>query len=189
MKNLGLCTHFAETDEWAFQYAFNLARTHQLHLIICHWLESPYQIRRDIVYNDLFDPQKTIPISPEVLNKFELQLRQYYEPKLGDFTDVAFKLCEGAYQVELTRCFRQHLLDLVVMGYQAPSKEGSSTEQPLELFAMNLQYPIVIVGPDGPDTFLLNPGAFEKLNQLALPEGSWQLLEDANVSWQVLRPA
>ncbi len=52
------------------------------------------------------------PITPKLLTQLELELRQTYEPKLGDFTDVAFKLCEGMYQVELTRCFRQNLLDL-----------------------------------------------------------------------------
>ena len=189
MKNIGLCTHFSKTDEWAFAYAFNLARTQHLHLNICHWLESPYQLRRDIVYNDLFATQETVPITPAILTKFERQLREYYEPRLGDFTEVGFKLCEGAYQVELIRCFRQHFLDLVVIGYQEPNPEASSSEQPLEIFALNLPYPIVIVGADGPDSFLLNAKAFELRQQLALPEGSWQVLEDAHVSWRTLQSA
>ena len=189
MKTVGLCTHFTHTDEWAFEYAFKLARSRGLQLNICHWLESPYQIRRDIVFDDLFDPHETVSISPQLLTKFDLQLRQYYEPKLGDFTDVGFKLCEGAYQVELIRCFRQHFLDLVVIGYQEPNPEASSSEQPLELFALNLPYPIVIVGADGPDSFLLNAKAFELRQQLALPEGSWQVLEDAHVSWRTLQSA
>jgi hypothetical protein len=187
MKTVGFCTHFTETDEWAFDYAFKLAQTHQLQLNICHWLESPYKIRRDIVYNDLFDHQEAVPVTPAVLNKLELRLREYYEPKLGDYTDVAFKLCEGAYQVELVRCFRQNLLDLVVMGYQELS-DLSLDEQPLELFAMHLQYPVIIVGQNGPDTFLLNAKALEIHDQLDLPEESWLALEDANTSWQVFRP-
>ncbi len=182
MKTIGFCTHFTETDEWAFAYAFNLVRSRKLQLNICHWLESPYKIRRDIVYDDLFNPQKTVPVTPEILNKLELELREYYEPQLGDFTDVAFKLCEGAYQVELIRCFRQHLLDLVVMGYQEPPSDASSVEQPLPQFAMNLPYPVVIVGVDGPDTFLLNRKAFEMIDRLALPEGSWQVIGDAQLA-------
>lgn len=179
MKTVGLCTHFTETDEWAFEYAFNLAQAGQYQLNICHWLESPYAIRRDIIYTDLFDHRETAPVTPELLTKLELKLRQYYEPKLDDFTDVAFKLCEGAYQVEVVRCFRQHLLDLVVMGYQAPPQEASSIEQPMDLFTMHLHYPVVIVGMDGPGTFLLNHKAYEMLEQLALPEGSWRVLEPA----------
>jgi hypothetical protein len=179
MKTIGLCTHFSETDEWAFEYAFNLARARRLQLNICHWLASPYRIRRDIVYNDLFKPQQAVQVTPEMLNEFELQLREYYEPQVGDFTDVAFRLCEGFYQVELIRCFRQNLLDLVVMGYQLPREELSDAGQPLEEFAANLRYPVVIVGLDGPETFLVNPTAFEILDQLALPEGSWEVLEPA----------
>ena len=49
MQNIGLCTHFTETDEWAFEYALELARTRHCHLNICHWLESPYQLRRDML--------------------------------------------------------------------------------------------------------------------------------------------
>jgi hypothetical protein len=149
-------------------------------------LESPYQIRRDIVFDDLFTPHETVPVTPQLLNRFELQLRQYYEPKLGDFTDIGFKLCEGAYQVELLRCFREHLLDLVVMGFQEPDSATSSIEQPVELFAAKLEYPLIIVGVDGPNSFILNAKAFDLLDQLALPEGSWQVLEDARVSYRVL---
>jgi hypothetical protein len=179
MKTIGLCTHFTETDDWALAYALNLARTRRWRLTICHWLESPYKIRRDIVYDGLFKPQGTAPATPDLLRKLELELGEYYEPKLGDFTDVAFKLCEGAYQVELVRCLRQHLLDLVAMGYQPPPAEPSAPERPLEEFAVKLEQPLLIVGRDGPGTFLINHKALEILDLLALPEGRWQVLEPA----------
>ncbi len=188
MKTVGLCTHFNETDEWAFDYALRLARKRQFQLNICHWLASPYTIRRDVVYSDLFFHDEAIPVTPELLNQLELKLRQYYEPRLGDFTDVAFKLCEGAYQIELLRCFRNHLLDLVVLGYQAPV-DGTPAGHSLEFFSLHLPYPMIIVGADGPDTFLLNAPAYELIEQLDLPAGSWNVLEDANVSWQVLQPS
>jgi hypothetical protein len=178
MKTVGLCTHFTQADEWAFEYAFRLVRSRGLQLQICHWLGSPYRIRRDIVYNhDLFEPSGTQPVTPELLTRLELRLRELYEPKLGDFTDVAFKLCEGAYQVELIRCFRRHLLDLVVMGYQLPA-EGAG-DRPVEEFAASLAYPLVIVGLDGPESFLINAAAAEMLDQLELPEGSWKVLQPA----------
>jgi hypothetical protein len=177
MKVVGLCTHFTQTDEWAFDYAFTLAQQRRIQLNICHWLESPYQIRRDIVYDDLFEPTGTVAITPELLSSFELQLREYYEPKLGDYTDVAFKLCEGEYQVELIRCFRQNLLDLVVMGYQLAPDQASAKERSLEAFAAGIHYPMVIVGLDGPESFLLNQKAFEVRDQLDLPEGSWRIIQ------------
>ncbi|GAB4529629.1 MAG: hypothetical protein Kow0063_06850 [Anaerolineae bacterium] len=179
MKSIGLCTHFTQTDEWAFDYALKLAQTHGARLNICHWLESPYTIRRDIVYNDLFKPTRTVNVTPELLTRLELQLREYYEPRLGDFTEVAFKLCEGAYQVELVRCFRQHLLDLVVMGHQPASEQTPGEGRPLEEFAAGIRYPIVVVGLDGPGSFLLNQKAFDMLDQLALKEGSWKLIQPA----------
>jgi hypothetical protein len=176
MWTIGLCTHFAQTDEWAFDYAFNLAQTQGSQLTICHWLESPYKIRRDVVYDDLFQPTETMPATPKLLIKLELQLREHYEPKLGDYTEVAFKLCEGSYQVELVRCFRQNLLDMVVMGYQLPSEWVSAEEQALEDFAAGIPYPIVIVGLDGPESFLINQTAHEILEQLVLPDGGWSVI-------------
>lgn len=179
MKVVGLCTHFTVTDEWAFDYALALVREKHLQLNICHWLESPYQIRRDLVYDDLFNHKQVVPVTPEILNSLELKLREYYEPKLGAFTDVAFKLCEGTYQVELIRCFRQNFLDLVVIGYQEPAAAATSAEQPLDLFAMSLPYPVIIVGKDGPETLLLNHAAVQMRDVLALPAGRWQVLEPA----------
>ena len=178
MKKIGLCTHFSQTDEWAFNFALDLVQKQEWQLTICHWLNSPYSMRRDMVYPTLHEGGEPQPITPELLTKLELELRQYFEPKLGDFTDVAFKLCEGMYQVELSRCFRQNLLDLVVIGY--PSDElVTSNEQPLEDFAAHLSHPLVIVGPDEPDRFLLNQAAQTWLDDLQLPEDSWQAIQAA----------
>jgi len=178
MKKIGLCTHFSQSDEWAFNFALDLVRRQAWQLTICHWLDSPYNLRRDMVYPSLSEDGEPQPITPELLTKLELELRQYFEPKLGDFTDVAFKLCEGMYQVELTRCFRQNLLDLVVLGYP-PDELTTSAEQPLEEFAAQLAYPIVIVGPNEQDQFILNPTAQSWLEELQLPEESWRVIEAA----------
>ena len=82
------------------------------------------------------------------------------------------------YQVELARCFRQHLLDLVVMGYPH-SELATSTELPLEEFARELDYPLVIIGPERPDQFLLNSSAQSWMDSLQLPEKSWRMLYSA----------
>ncbi|MBN1453900.1 MAG: hypothetical protein JW963_22990 [Anaerolineales bacterium] len=174
MKNIGLCTHLSQTDEWAFNFALELVRRQGWQLTICHWLNSPYSLRRDMVYPSLRADGEPQPITPKLLTQLELELRQYYEPKLGDFTNVAFKLCEGMYQVELARCFHQNLLDLVVMGYHQQDGQNASDEQPLEKFAAHLNHPLVIVGPETPDTFLLNQAAQNWLDELQLPDGSWQ---------------
>jgi hypothetical protein len=179
MKNIGFCTHFTRTDDWAFHFALELARMHEWQLTVCHWLNSPYNLRRDIVYTSLQNQTDARPVTPPLVTRLELELRQYYDPQLADFTQIAFKLCEGMYQVELVRCLRQNLLDLVVMGYQKPEEEAVSGEQALEDFAFHLPYPMVIVGPDRADQFVLNRAAQKWINELALPEGSWRLIEPA----------
>jgi hypothetical protein len=181
MTTLGLCTHFNQTDDWAFEYAFKLVRENGWQLNICHWLHSPYLLRCDMVEDDLFGGGETQPVTPGLLNKLELQLRQYYDERLGDFTDVAFKLCEGHYQVELVRCFRSHLLDVVIMGYQQVSAEAGA--QPLEAFAYKLAYPLIIVGRDGPESFLLNSKALELQDRLDLTGYSWQILQPLAVTF------
>jgi len=177
MTTLGLCTHFTETDEWAFDYAFRLVQKHAWQLNICHWLHSPFLLRRDVVDDDLFHPTQTVPITPELLTRLEYQLRSYYDPKLGDYTQVAFKLCEGQYQVELARCFHKHQLDLVVMGYQRDEDEAGTKSQ--EEFVAKLPYPLILIGKDGPDSFLLNEKAVEWIEQLDLVGQRWAVLEAA----------
>lgn len=180
MTTLGLCTHFSETDEWAFDYAIRLVQKHAWQLNICHWLHSPFLLRRDVVDDDLFHPTQTQVITPDLLTKLEYQLRSYYDAKLGDYTQVAFKLCEGQYQVELARCLHKHQLDLVVMGYQLDDDETGT--QPLEEFASKLPYPLILIGKDGPDSFLLNQKAVEWIDQLDLAGQRWMVLEAAPVA-------
>lgn len=182
MTTIGLCTRFSQTDQWAFKYALDLVKAHNWRLIICHWLYSPFTLRRDMIQDDLFNPKEIVPTSPKLINKLEFQLRQHYDPLLGDFTDVAFKLCEGFYQVEMVRCLRQHMLDLVVMGYQSPEAEVEAAAVPLEEFAMRLDFPVVIIGKEGPETFLLNQKAFTWLDRLGLPDDSWQILKPVSVA-------
>lgn len=176
MTTLGLCTHFSQADEWAFDYALALAKKRGWKMNICHWLYSPYQFRRDMVKDVLMGDEEIQQVTPQLLTRLELRLREYYEPKLGDFTEVAFKLCEGQYQIELVRCFRKNLLDLVVMGYP-PSNDADVQDQSVEEFAIKTACPILLVGRDGPGTYLLNPQMVPLLDQLELPEGSWQVLE------------
>lgn len=182
MTTIGFCTHFTETDEWAFEYALRLARGRGWQLNICHWLYSPYLLRRDLIADDLFHPEKTTAVNPSLLVKLERQLREYYESRLGDFTDVAFKLCEGQYQVELVRCFRKNLLDLVVIGYQAVDDETHSTAQTLEEFALHVPFPLIVVGKDGPHNYLLNEKAREVLDDLDLPDSSWSFLQPVSLA-------
>ena len=65
MKNIGLCTHFSQTDEWAFNFALDLVRRQGWQLTICHWLNSPYSLRRDMVYPTLSEEGEPQPVTPQ----------------------------------------------------------------------------------------------------------------------------
>jgi hypothetical protein len=175
IKTIGFCTHFSDTCEWAFDYAFRLAQNHDLKLNICRWLDSPYLIRRNQVYTN--DAHRTVShVTPELLARLELQLRQYYDPRLGDYLNVGFKLCEGFYQVELARCLHREEIDLVVMGCRGPQVRVPG-EKPPDEFARLLGHPMIIVGCEGPDSYLLNREAAALLDFLELPAGKWKVLE------------
>ncbi len=176
MRTIGLCTHFCEADSWAFDYALKLVKARAWQLNICHWLPSPYRLRRDLIPDDLFLPQEAVQKNPQLLARLELQLREYYDERLGDFINVAFKLCEGMYEIEMVRCFRQNLLDLVVMGY-LPDDILEPDARPIEEFAVSVPYPLVIVGKNGPNSFLLNQKASEWLDILDLKEAKFQVLD------------
>ena len=66
----------------------------------------------------------------------------------------------------------------MVIGYSSDDLAASS-EQPLEEFAAHLNHPLVIVGPDESDRFLLNQAAQTWLDDLQLPDGSWTAIESA----------
>ena len=94
MQAIGLCSNYSRQGDWAFDFAFRLASEKDLQLNIFHWLESPFRFRRDIVYAD---EKKTelVRVTDELKAKKDLELREYYEAKLGDFVKVGFRRVDG----------------------------------------------------------------------------------------------
>jgi len=174
MEAIGLCSHYSRQGDWAFDYAFGLASKKDIQLNIFHWLESPFRFRRDIVYsND--KKQEVVRVTDEFQVKKELELREYYEAKLGDFVKVGFRLCEGNEGAELARCLRRREYDLLVMGYLDRGADFGG--QVIERFASNFRTPVVMVGPDKPNSFHLNKLAADIADQLGIKEGEWSLIE------------
>jgi len=174
MNGVGLCAIFSQQGDWAFDYALNLARTHKTRLNIFHFLDSPYAVRRDIVFVDA-KKEKTAPVTPELIAEKDKELRFTYDSRLGDYTDVGFRLCEGNDEVELKKCFRRGEYEVLVVGYQQKGAKFGGTAT-IEEFAKRFHGPLVLVGPDATDHFYLNQKAKDLVKDLHIPDGKWELV-------------
>ena len=91
MKGIGLCAIFSRQGDWAFDYALSLARKHKAKLNVFHFLESPYAVRRDVVFVDA-KKDKTAVVTPDLIAKKDKELRLKYDERLGDYIDVYISL-------------------------------------------------------------------------------------------------
>ncbi|HTY25924.1 MAG TPA: universal stress protein [Desulfomonilaceae bacterium] len=174
MNGIGLCAIFSRQGDWAFDYALHLARKHKTRLNVFHFLESPYTLRRDVVFVDV-ERTRTAPVTPELIAEKDKDLRFKYDDRLGDYTDVGFRLCEGNDEIELKRCFRKGDYEVLVIAYQAQGAEFGGTTT-IEKFASKFHGPVILVGPDSPNQFFLNDKAKAMLADLDIPEGAWKSL-------------
>ncbi len=174
MRGIGLCAIFSRQGDWAFDYALSLARKHNCRLNIFQFLESPYALRRDMVFVDK-SRSKTAPVTPELVAEKDKELRSAYDEKLGDYVDVGFRLCEGNDEVELKKCFRRGDYEVLVIGYQQKGAVFGGTTT-IEDFAKRFQGPIVLVGPDSPNTFYVNEKARALIGELNIPAENCELL-------------
>jgi hypothetical protein len=178
MKGIGLCAIFSQQGDWAFDYALALARHHKTRLNVFHFLESPYTLRRDVVFVDE-KKQETVKVTPELIAMKDKELRQTFDERLGDYVDVGFRLCEGNDEWELRKCFRKGEYDILVIGYNGKGASFGGTTT-IEAFASEFKAPVVLIGPDSPDSAYLNKAAAELIGSLLLDNKTWQLLEPAH---------
>lgn len=175
MQGVGLCAIFSRQGDWAFDYALGLARKNKAKLNVFQFLESPYAIRRDVVFVDA-EKTKTAPVSPELIAEKDKELRMEYDERLGDQDiDVGFRLCEGSNEWELKKCFKRGEYDVLVIGYQGKGADFGGTTT-IEEFAHRFYGPLVLVGPDAPDEYYINEKAKAILAELNIPEGKCKLL-------------
>ncbi len=172
MNGIGLCALFSRQGDWAFDYALGLARNHKTRLNIFHFLESPYMLRRDVVFVDA-DKKETVKVTPDLINKKDREMREMFDPRLGDYVDVGFRLCEGNDEVELRKCFKKGDYEVLVIGYNEKGAAfGGSTT--IEAFAEKFHGPVVLVGPDAADSFYINQPAEQRIQDLLIPDGKWK---------------
>ncbi len=147
IKDIGFCAHFSPQGDWAFEFALSLARRlgHRLNIFYFPRLQWPSS----------FGPAPRL--AEDELIALDRQVREYYDEKLGDYTEVGFRVCEDLVSTELRRClFRREYQVMVLpyLGYGDPFGNNS-----IEDFAYRFNGPIVLVGPDSPTRFHLNPPA------------------------------
>ncbi|HTY22025.1 MAG TPA: hypothetical protein VMC85_02785, partial [Desulfomonilaceae bacterium] len=169
VNGIGLCSIFSRQGDWAFDYALSLARHHRTKLNIFHFLESPYVLRRDLVFVDAAR-KVTARATPDLIARKDKELREAFEERLGDYEDVGFRLCEGNDEFELRKCFRKSQYEILVIGYKEKGAAFGGTTT-VEAFADKFRGPVVLVGPDSPDSYHLNAAAEGRLADLLIPDG------------------
>jgi hypothetical protein len=175
MKGIGLCAVGTRQGDWAFDYAFSLAKHHKTKLNIFHFLESPYAFHRDFVFVD-GEKTKTARVTPDLIAQKDKEMREMFDERLGDYLEVGFRLCEGNDEWELRKCFRKGQYDVLVVGYieKGASFGGTTT---IEEFASRFKGPVVLIGPDDMNSFYINDNARKILSKLLIPDGQWKLID------------
>ncbi len=174
MQGIGLCATFSEQGDWAFDYSLWLARKHSTKLNVFQFLESPYTIRRDVVFVDA-DKKETAQVTPELIAEKDKDLRFEYDERLGDYTDVGFRLCEGNSEWELKKCLKRGDFEVLVIGYQGKGADFGGTTT-IEKFASKFHGAVVLVGPDSADQYFVNEKAQGRLDELNIPKDKWELI-------------
>lgn len=172
MQGVGLCAVFSQQGDWAFDYALSLARKHTTKLNVFHFLESPYALRRDVVFVDK-EKKETAPVTPDLIAEKDKELRTMYDDRLEDYVDVGFRLCEGNDEWELRKCFKKGDFEVLVIGYNGKKADFGGTKT-IEEFAQDFKGPVVLVGPDNPNQFWINDKAQNQLDELKITNGNWE---------------
>lgn len=167
IEAVGLCAHVSPQGDWAFEFAFALARRRELQLNVFHFVSDPFE--SDRTGHDLAPVERA-----RLLIQQERELRFRYEDRLGDYLRVGFRVCEESEWRELHRCLTRREFQVLVL--PCPRHGSRFGGRPLEQFVEAFVCPIVVVGPESPYTLGLNRPAAQFVDQLGLGPGSWTLV-------------
>lgn len=171
LNAIGFCAHYSEPGDWAFDYALELSRRHGIQLNVFHFLEDPYD-PTDTTGRDLL-PEERAKLAIER----ERELRLYYDKRAGDYLEVGFRLCADNEWTELHRCLVIREFQVLVLGYPPAATFAG---RPIEEFANSFVCPVVLVGPEQATQFRLNTRAALIAENLALPSGNWNLIQQVS---------
>ncbi len=174
INSVGLCAHFSEQGDWAFDWALDLARRRGAQLNIFHFLADPFDP------SDRADLSLTLAARAELAFARERELRFRYEERLGDFLDVGFRLCDDHEWRELHRCLTRREFQVLFLPW--PRLGSSFGGKLLEEFVHAFVCPVVAVGPASRTTLSLNLPAVQVADQLGLAVDAWSVLRGAGPS-------
>lgn len=176
VTKIGLIAHYSPQGDWAFEAALRIAREHGATLNVFCFLESPYEAPAGVSPSQApiqaYDEQIQIDA--------DRQLRDYYEDRLGDFVEVGFRVCDsGRHNLELRMCLKRKEYQLLVIPHLEPGATFGSV--PIEEFAYRFHAPVLLVGPETPDQYLVNPPAEVIEGSTGLLRHVWSLIEEPAV--------
>jgi hypothetical protein len=166
IKDIGLCADFSSQGDWAFDYALSTCKFLGYGLNIFYVPDLDWSSARP----------RRLPSADDAV-ALDRRVREYYEPRLGDFVDIGFRLCEGFADSELRRCLLHRDYQVLVLGYIETGQRFA--DRTIEEFANSFNGPVVLVGPREPSQFFINHPARLVCSQLALPAGGWNLVMPA----------
>jgi hypothetical protein len=158
-----------EAGDWAFRFAFDLARKHDANLHIFFFPTPPcsQHARRgrrgegtEVSYADAVE--------------IERRVRLYYDDLLEDYVKVGFRLCLGDEAPELRRCLMDREYDVLVLPYECPGCPFG--ERTIEEFSVRMQCPVVLVGPTRREELYLNDPARLWVDDLGLGGRGWKVV-------------
>ena len=145
---LGFCAHYSKPGDWAFNFALQLSKRHNVKLNVFHFLQDPY------------DPNYSKPkhLTRSEIEKIaideEKKLRLYYDKLAGEYLNVGFRECFEDSWTELHRCLKISEFQLLILGYT--KKSAAFVRKPIEEFANDFISPVILVGPKNPQQLCLN---------------------------------
>ncbi len=163
---VGFCAHFSKQGDWAFDVALKISKTHDKTLNVFRFLIDPFDP------NDIRVQKLSRQELEKLAIKEEKDLRLYYDRRAGEYLDVGFRICYNDSWTELHRCLLVREFQLLVLAY--PRKGVTFAHRPIEEFANGFISPVVLVGPDSPDQFLLNSRAALLTATLGLSQENWK---------------
>jgi nucleotide-binding universal stress UspA family protein len=112
-KKILFCTDFSPDADWAFTYAFQLAKTFKSKFLILHVTPEPIHPEQLSIY---LPQEKLEELRMSQKKEISQQLETHYIKKMRGFKNYKVVLKEGEPFVEIIQMAKKESADLIIMG-------------------------------------------------------------------------